>query len=85
MDIKDEVEIECPLCAPQNRIVRQTKQAQEESAGRHELFAESLKNPGEGGRFGVIGEWFGRGVMSAPAVQSLSGSRTGSSINLNIS
>ncbi|KAF2217131.1 hypothetical protein CERZMDRAFT_93188 [Cercospora zeae-maydis SCOH1-5] len=79
IDIKNEVEIECPLCAPQNNIVRQTRQAQEESASRHQLFQASLQNPGEGGRFGVIGDWFGRGVMSAPAVQTVDSSRRGSS------
>jgi Zn finger protein HypA/HybF involved in hydrogenase expression/tetratricopeptide (TPR) repeat protein len=65
IDIKNQVEIECPMCAPQNTIVRQTREAQLESAGRHELFTSSLQNPGEGGRFGVIGDWFGRGVMSS--------------------
>ncbi|EME41059.1 hypothetical protein DOTSEDRAFT_74557 [Dothistroma septosporum NZE10] len=67
----DDAELECPTCAPQNRIVRQTKQAQEESASRHELFTESLKGT-ERDRFGVIGEWFGRGVMSAKGVQVVS-------------
>lgn len=65
IDIKNDVEIECPICAPQNAIVRQTREAQMESASRHDLFDSSLQNPGEGGRFGVIGDWFGRGVMSA--------------------
>jgi tetratricopeptide (TPR) repeat protein len=62
-------DIECPLCAPQNRIIQQTRQAQEESAGRHELFTESLRMT-ERDRFGIVGEWFGRGVMSAKGVQN---------------
>jgi hypothetical protein len=68
-DVGNAPEIECPLCAPQNRIVRQTHEAQVESADRHELFLESLKQS-ERDRFGVLGEWFGRGVMSAGGVQN---------------
>lgn len=63
-DVSNAPDVECPLCAPQNRIVRQTREAQEESAERHELFLESLRQS-ERDKFGVLGEWFGRGVMSA--------------------
>lgn len=62
---EDGVERECTICAPQNRIVRQTREAQVESAGRNDLFEESLRGASGRERFGVIGEWFGRGVMSA--------------------
>ena len=62
----DDAGIECPICAPQNLIAKQTRQFQEENAGRHELFQESLKQSGRN-RFGVIGDWFGRGVMSNTA------------------
>ncbi|CAK3872434.1 Vacuolar sorting-associated 11 [Lecanosticta acicola] len=57
---------ECPICAPRNLIARQMREAQIESAGRHDLFEESLRGAAksETGRFGVIGDWFGRGVMS---------------------
>lgn len=81
LDIKSDTEVECSLCASQNRIVRQTRQAQEESASKHELFTTSLQNPGDGGRFGVIGDWFGRGVMSANAQVAGEVSRRGSSID----
>lgn len=53
--------VECPLCAPQNRTVRAIRRAQEESAGRHELFADELGRSGD--RFGTVGDWFARGVM----------------------
>jgi vacuolar protein sorting-associated protein 11 len=56
-------EIECPICGPQNATVRQIRRAQEESAGRHELFLDDLNRSSD--RFGTIGEWFGRGVMGA--------------------
>jgi tetratricopeptide (TPR) repeat protein len=68
-DVSNAPEVECPLCAPQNRIVRQTYEAQVESADRHELFLESLKQS-ERDRFGVLGEWFGRGVMSSGKAQN---------------
>ena len=54
-------EIECPICAPQNQTVRQIRRAQEESAGRHELFQDALSRSGD--KFGTISDWFGRGVM----------------------
>jgi hypothetical protein len=69
-DVSRAPEIECPLCAPQNAIVRQTREAQEESASRHELFLASLKQS-ERDRFGVLGEWYGRGVLSAVGVQKV--------------
>lgn len=57
----DEAEIECPICTPQNQTVRQIRRAQEESAGRHELFQDALGRSSE--RFATVGDWFGRGVM----------------------
>ncbi|KAK4494695.1 hypothetical protein PRZ48_014051 [Zasmidium cellare] len=63
-DVQDpELGIECPICAQQNRLVRQMREAQVEFAGKHGVFQESLKGAGRE-RFGVLGEWFGRGVMS---------------------
>ncbi|KXT12252.1 hypothetical protein AC579_819 [Pseudocercospora musae] len=81
-DVREDLDLECPICAPQNRIVRQTRQAHEESASRHELFTTSLQNPGEGGRFAVIGEWFGRGVMSGGSTQVVDRSRRASSVHM---
>lgn len=57
----DGSEIDCPICAPQNQTVRQIRRAQEESAGRHEMFLDALGRSGE--RFATVGDWFGRGVM----------------------
>ncbi|KAK5165475.1 Vacuolar protein sorting-associated protein 11 [Saxophila tyrrhenica] len=54
-------DVECPVCAPQNQTVRQIRRAQEESAGRHELFADALNRSGD--KFGTISDWLGRGVM----------------------
>lgn len=54
-------EVECPICSPQNQTVRQIRRAQQESAGRHELFFDALGRSRE--RFATVGDWFGRGVM----------------------
>ena len=54
-------EVECPNCSLQNQTARQIRRAQEESAGRHELFKDALNRSGD--NFGTISDWFGRGVM----------------------
>lgn len=55
-------EIECPQCAPANRNIRAFRTAQEEAAGRHELFKDALGRASKD-RFQIMGEFFGRGVM----------------------
>lgn len=64
-DGQEAEEVECPLCAVPNRTVRQIRQAQVESAGRHDMFQDALQRSSD--RFGTIGEWFGRGVMQTAA------------------
>jgi hypothetical protein len=61
-DAEDE-EVECPICAPGNATIKAIRKAQEESAGRHELFQDALGRAGD--KFGTVSEWFGRGVMGA--------------------
>lgn len=58
-------EIECPICAPRNQAVKQVRQAQVESAVRHELFLDDLNRNSD--KFGTISAWFGRGVMDVQA------------------
>ncbi|KAK5132316.1 hypothetical protein LTR08_009224 [Meristemomyces frigidus] len=60
-DGREVQEVECPLCAEKYRVVREVRRAQEASVGRHEMFLEEVGRSGE--KFGVVGEWFGRGVM----------------------
>jgi tetratricopeptide (TPR) repeat protein len=60
-DGQDTDAIECPKCAQQNETIRQIRRAQEESAGRHELFMDALNRSSD--KFGTISDWFGRGVM----------------------
>jgi Zn finger protein HypA/HybF involved in hydrogenase expression len=61
-DVADE-NVECPICSPQNQTVRAIRQAQLESAERHDMFMDALKRAKDG--FAVVSEWFGRGVMGA--------------------
>ncbi|KAK0613291.1 hypothetical protein B0T14DRAFT_525967 [Immersiella caudata] len=63
----DGVEVECPLCARDNATVRALKKGQAENAERHELFKADLEASED--RFRTVAEWFGRGVMSTPAVE----------------
>ena len=58
---------ECPLCAPQNATIKAIKKAQEESAERHDLFLDALGRSRD--KFGIVSEWFGRGVMGVGSVE----------------
>ncbi|KAL8930997.1 MAG: hypothetical protein Q9208_000098 [Pyrenodesmia sp. 3 TL-2023] len=60
-------DIECPKCAPTNSNIRAFRKAQEESADRHEMFQDALQRSRD--KFGTISEFFGRGVMAAPATE----------------
>ncbi|KAJ9668709.1 Vacuolar protein sorting-associated protein 11 [Coniosporium apollinis] len=66
-DEDDEESLECPICAPQNATIRAIKKAQDESAGRHDMFLDALQRSRD--KFGTVSEWFGRGVMSAPVTE----------------
>ena len=64
LSTEDNVElqsVECPLCAPQNATIKAIRQAQVESAERHDLFTDALNRSKD--KFGTISEWFGRGVL----------------------
>ncbi|KAF2842378.1 vacuolar protein sorting protein-like protein [Patellaria atrata CBS 101060] len=60
-------DVECPIDAQQNALVRTLRKAQEESAARHDLFLDALGRSSD--RFGTVSEWFGRCVMSVPGVE----------------
>ncbi|KAI9673731.1 MAG: hypothetical protein M1829_003968 [Trizodia sp. TS-e1964] len=57
---------ECPLCSSQNATIRAIRRAQDESADRHDMFKDAIQRSSD--RFGTVTEFFGRGVMSIPAV-----------------
>jgi len=52
---------ECPQCKADNDTIRALRRAQDEYAGRHELFRDDLERSED--RFGTVADWFGRGVM----------------------
>ncbi|KAJ5900620.1 uncharacterized protein N7473_004690 [Penicillium subrubescens] len=54
---------QCPVCAPTNATLRAIRQRQVESADQHDLFKAELGRSKD--RFGVVSEFFGRGVMRA--------------------
>ncbi|KAI5291018.1 hypothetical protein KEM54_006646 [Ascosphaera aggregata] len=56
-----EEELQCPICTPQNQTVRAIRRKQLESASDHDVFKDQLERSAD--RFGVISDWFGRGVM----------------------
>jgi hypothetical protein len=63
----DEDKMECPLCSGKNATVKAIRKAQEESAGRHDMFQDALTRSRD--KFGTISEWFGRGVMASGVEQ----------------
>ncbi|EEP79806.1 conserved hypothetical protein [Uncinocarpus reesii 1704] len=56
-----DADLECPLCGPQNATIRAIRERQVKAADQHELFQAELQRSGD--RFGLISEFFGRGVM----------------------
>ncbi|KAI5310739.1 hypothetical protein KEM55_002698 [Ascosphaera atra] len=57
----NEEDLECPVCGPQNQTIKAIRKKQIESAGEHDVFKEQLARSTD--RFGVVSDWFGRGVM----------------------
>ena len=55
---------ECPICQPGNETIKSIRQQQIAATEGHELFKASLERSVD--RFGTIGEFFGRGVMTVP-------------------
>ena len=53
---------ECPICKPGNDTIKAIRRQQVESTEQHELFKAALSRSSD--RFGTVGEFFGRGVMS---------------------
>ncbi|KAE8392990.1 hypothetical protein BDV23DRAFT_150268 [Aspergillus alliaceus] len=66
---KVDEDAECPVCAPQNSTIRAIRKRQVESADQHELFKGELQRSKDG--FGIISEFFGRGVMRSQSTMEL--------------
>lgn len=56
-----DTEIECPICSPQNATIKAIRERQVKAADQHELFQAELQRSRD--RFGLISDFFGRGVM----------------------
>ncbi|KAJ5785354.1 uncharacterized protein N7503_010566 [Penicillium pulvis] len=56
-----EDDVQCPVCAPGNATLRAIRQRQVDTADQHDLFKAELQRSKDG--FGVVSEFFGRGVM----------------------
>ncbi|KAM5489415.1 Vacuolar protein sorting-associated protein 11 [Microsporum audouinii] len=52
---------ECPVCAPHNSTLKAIRERQIKASSQHELFHSELQRSKD--RFGLISEFFGRGVM----------------------
>ncbi|KAL4882597.1 hypothetical protein BJY04DRAFT_186476 [Aspergillus karnatakaensis] len=52
---------ECPACAPEHSTIKAIRRRQVGSADQHDLFKAELQRSKD--RYGVISEFFGRGVM----------------------
>jgi len=57
--------VECPICEKQNSTIKAIRRAQEEAAGRHDLFLDVLGRSRDG--LGTVAEFIGRGVMGEGA------------------
>jgi hypothetical protein len=58
---------ECPVCKSGNATIKAIRAAQEDSAGRHDMFLDALARSRD--RFGTVSEFFGRGVMGVPTLE----------------
>ncbi|KAL3455875.1 hypothetical protein BJX64DRAFT_271554 [Aspergillus heterothallicus] len=58
---KIDEDAECPVCAPEHSTIKAIRRRQVESADQHDLFKAELGRSKD--RFGIISEFFGRGVL----------------------
>ncbi|KAL2870679.1 tethering complex subunit PEP5 [Aspergillus lucknowensis] len=58
---KVDEDAECPVCAPEHSTIKAIRRRQVESADQHDLFKTELQRSKD--RFGIISEFFGRGVL----------------------
>jgi len=54
---------ECPQCAKENATIRDLRRQQDEWAERQDLFRAHLRDSDD--KFGVVANWFGKGVMNS--------------------
>ncbi|TGO52457.1 hypothetical protein BCON_0141g00300 [Botryotinia convoluta] len=66
-DDEGNVEGDCPTCKKENDTIKAIRRGQDEAAERHDLFLDMLGRSGD--KFGMVAEFFGRGVMEVPGVE----------------
>ncbi|KKY27486.1 putative vacuolar protein sorting protein [Phaeomoniella chlamydospora] len=65
-DDADTASLECPNCKPANDTIKAIRRSQMESAAQQDLFKTAVeRETGGESRWGVISEFFGRGVMNS--------------------
>ena len=62
-------DLECVACAPTNQTIRTLRRNQDEVAEKHEYFRQTLDDGKD--KFGVVADFFGKGVMASPPVLEL--------------
>lgn len=67
LNAADRESLECIACGPTNQTIRTLKRSQDEAAERHDRFKLLLDAEGKD-KFGVVSDFFGKGVMAAPPV-----------------
>lgn len=73
-----ENDMECPVCAPENRKIMDIIRAQEQSRDFHEFFHNQLERAPDG--FSVVADYFGRGVFNkVTLITDQTGKGTGNS------
>ncbi|KAJ3075472.1 Vacuolar protein sorting-associated protein 11 [Podochytrium sp. JEL0797] len=58
-----EVEKECPICAPEHKMVESMARSQLENGGKHDVFLKKLENSKQD-RFAVIADYFGKNLFA---------------------
>ncbi|XP_005091075.1 vacuolar protein sorting-associated protein 11 homolog isoform X1 [Aplysia californica] len=72
-----ENDLECPVCAPENRKIMDIIRAQEQSKDIHEFFHNQLERAPDG--FSVVADYFGRGVFNKVTLITDQGGKPSSS------
>lgn len=61
LNFSEDDQVLCPLCAPKNSTIKAIRGRQILTASQHDIFRAELQRSRD--RYGVISEFFGRGVM----------------------
>jgi hypothetical protein len=62
--LNDDEDEECPICGPKTHHILEIKRELDESRSDHDAFFKKLHNAKDG--FGVVAEYYGRGMFAQP-------------------